>query len=127
MHDFRYVNVGLAEPYNGPFDEAVYADASNVEHADRLAGKLLLVHGGLDDRVPPSVTLRLADRLIAADKDFELLIVPDADHIYFGYEHYVTRRRWDFLVRHLHGVEPPAGYRLAPVAFDLAALADMFG
>jgi dipeptidyl-peptidase 4 len=127
MHDFRYVNAGLAEPYNGPYDEATYAVASNVDSADRLAGKLLLIHGGLDDRVAPQLTLRLAERLIAADKDFDLLIVPDADHIYFGYEHYVTRRRWDFLVRHLLGAEPPAGYRLTPVPMDMEALAELFG
>ncbi|HVQ90992.1 MAG TPA: DPP IV N-terminal domain-containing protein [Mycobacteriales bacterium] len=127
MHDFRYVDLGLAEAYNGPFDEATYAAAANVDRADRLVGKLLLVHGGLDDRVSPHLTLRLAERLIAADKDFDLLIVPDADHIYFGYEHYVNRRRWDFLVRHLLGVEPPAGYRLTPVPIDMAALAELFG
>jgi fermentation-respiration switch protein FrsA (DUF1100 family) len=45
---------------------------------DRLAGKLLLIHGEMDDQVHPDHTLRLADRLIAADKDFELLIVPGA-------------------------------------------------
>jgi hypothetical protein len=49
------------------------ARASNVDIADRLAGKLLLIHGEMDDQVHPDQTLRLADRLIAADKDFELL------------------------------------------------------
>ncbi|MFC6085314.1 S9 family peptidase [Sphaerisporangium aureirubrum] len=127
MHDFRHVDLGLAEPYHGPVAEADYVAASNVEMADRLQGKLLLVHGGLDDRVSPHLTLRLAERLIRADKDFDLLIVPDSDHIYFGYEHYVTRRRWDFLVRHLLGLEPPAGYRLSPVPFDMEALAELFG
>lgn len=126
MHDFRYVDQGLAEPYNGLYDDATYAASSNVDIADRLAGKLLLMHGGLDDRVSPSLTLRLAERLIAADKDFELLIVPNADHIYFGYEHYVNRRKWDFLVRNLLGVEPP-DYRLTPVPLDMEALADLFG
>lgn len=127
MHDFRLVNVGLAEPYHGLAEEADYAAASNVDLADRLEGKLMLVHGGLDDRVSPSLTLRLAERLIRADKDFDLVIVPDADHIYFGYEHYVIRRRWDFLVRHLLGAEPPAGFRLAPVPMDMEALAELFG
>ncbi|MEV5407895.1 prolyl oligopeptidase family serine peptidase [Thermopolyspora sp. NPDC052614] len=127
MHDFRFVDLGLAEPYHGPVAEADYVAASNVELADRLQGRLLLVHGGLDDRVSPHLTLRLAERLIRADKDFDLLIVPDADHIYCGYEHHVTRRRWDFLVRHLLGVEPPAGYRLSPVPIDMEALAGFFG
>jgi dipeptidyl-peptidase 4 len=127
MHDFRFVDAGLAEPYHGLAGEADYAAASNVELADRLEGKLMLVHGGLDDRVSPHLTLRLAERLIRADKDFDLVIVPDSDHIYFGYEHYVTRRRWDFLVRHLLGAEPPAGYRLAPVGMNMEALAELFG
>jgi dipeptidyl aminopeptidase/acylaminoacyl peptidase len=127
MHDFRYLNVGLAEPYNGLFDADTYAAASNVEHADRLTGKLLLIHGGLDDRVPPQQSLRLAQRLVAADKDFELFLVPGADHIYFGYEHQVIRRRWAFLIRHLLGTELPADFRLQPAPMDTEALAALFG
>ena len=53
-----------------------------MDIADRLTGKLLLIHGGMDDQVHPDHTLRLADRLIAADKDFELLIMPGAEHTY---------------------------------------------
>ncbi|HEU5471990.1 MAG TPA: prolyl oligopeptidase family serine peptidase [Actinophytocola sp.] len=127
MHDFRQLDAGLAEAYNGPYDADSYTAASNVDNADALTGKLLLIHGGLDDRVSPHLTLRLAERLVAADKDFELFIVPDADHIYFGYEHQVNRRKWNFLVRHLLHREPPAGYRLTPAPVDLAALADLFG
>ncbi|WJY37081.1 prolyl oligopeptidase family serine peptidase [Streptomyces sp. P9-2B-2] len=127
MHDIRYAELGMAEAYNGPWDSAAYAAASNVDIAGRLTGKLLLVHGGLDDSVSPDQTLRLAERLIAADKDFELLVLPGADHVYVGYDHYVNRRRWDFLVRHLMGVEPPADYRLAPVPLDMDAVDEIFG
>ena len=56
----------------------------------------------------PHHTLRLVDRLIAADKDFDLVIVPGAEHIFFGYEHFVNRRKWDFLVRNL---QPPSRRR----------------
>ncbi|MET7464960.1 DPP IV N-terminal domain-containing protein [Nonomuraea sp. NPDC005501] len=114
-HDARFGDPGTTEAYNGPYDEETYAAASNVDLADRLAGRLLLVHGGLDTQVSPHQTLRLAERLIAADKDFELLVVPGADHVFAGYEHYVNRRKWDFLVRHLLGVEPPRDHRLTPV------------
>ncbi|MFD7339824.1 DPP IV N-terminal domain-containing protein [Streptomyces violascens] len=124
-HDNRLYHLWWAETYDGPDPEA-YARASNVELADRLEGKLLLVHGGLDDNVHPQLTMRLVDRLIAADKDFDLLIVPGAEHIFMGYEHYVTRRRWDFLVRHLRGIEPPE-YRLTPAPFDVALLGGLFG
>lgn len=127
MHDFRHLEPGLAEAYHGPYDAEAYASLSNIEIADRLTGKLLLIHGGLDDRVPPQVTLRLAERLIAHGKDFDLLVVPDADHIYFGYEHYVTQRKWDFLVRHLLNAEPPTDYRIPPVPIDMEALAELFG
>jgi dienelactone hydrolase len=102
-HDNRYYTLGWGETYDGPYDEETYARASNVDIADRLEGKLLLIHGGLDENVSPHLTLRLVDRLIAADKDFELLLVPGAEHMFLGYERYVARRRWEFLVRHLMG------------------------
>jgi hypothetical protein len=62
-----------------------------------------------------------------ANKDFELLIVPGAEHIFFGYEHYVTRRRWDFLVRHLLGLEPPAGYAIAELPIDYELFRELMG
>ncbi|KUM78480.1 S9 family peptidase [Streptomyces curacoi] len=127
VHDLRYAEQGVAEMYNGPFDDEAYAAASNVDIADRLTGKLLLVHGGLDDSFSPHLTMRLVERLIAADKDFELLIVPGSDHAFVGYDHYVNRRRWDFLVRHVRGAEPPDGYRLTPVSLDPEAIAGLFG
>jgi dipeptidyl-peptidase 4 len=127
MHDIRFVELSTAERYNGRYDAARYAEASNVDIADRLAGPLLLVHGGLDESVPPYLTLRLVERLVAADKDFEMLLIPGADHIYIGYEHHVNRRRWDFLVRHLLQAEPPAGYRLTPVPMDLDAFVEVLG
>jgi dipeptidyl-peptidase 4 len=79
-----------------------------VDIADRLAGKLLLIHGEMDDQVHPDHTLRLVDRLIAADKDFELLIVPGAVHMFINCLHYVRKRARDFLVRELMGTQPPA-------------------
>ncbi|MEU2834225.1 DPP IV N-terminal domain-containing protein [Streptomyces lavendulae] len=127
MHDLRFAEQGIAEMYNGPFDPETYAATSNVDLADRLTGKLLLVHGGLDDSFSPHLTMRLAERLIAADKDFEMLIVPSSDHAFVGYDHHLNRRRWDFFVRHLMGVEPPPRYRLTPVPLDQEALADLFG
>jgi hypothetical protein len=84
-----------------------------VDIADQLAGKLLLIHGEVDDQVHPDHTLRLVDRLIAADKDFELLIVPGPEHMFIDCLHYVRKRAWDFLVRELMGTQPPA-YRPAP-------------
>jgi dipeptidyl aminopeptidase/acylaminoacyl peptidase len=112
-HDNRFYYQVWAETYDGPPHPDQDRSLSNVLLADNLVGKLLLVHGDMDENVTPHLTMRLVDRLVAADKDFDLVIVPGAEHTFFGYEHYVTRRRWDFLVRHLLGVAPPA-YRIAP-------------
>lgn len=120
-HDARYFNPGFVEAYDGADNPEAWARASNVEIADRLAGKLLLVHGGMDDQVHPDHTLRLADRLVAADKDFELLIVPGAEHLLIDTLHYVRKRAWDFLVRELMGTQPPA-YRPAPIPINPAEL-----
>jgi dipeptidyl-peptidase 4 len=113
-HDNRYYHATWAETYHGPVKPGDGERLSNTELADRLTGKLFLIHGEMDDNVTPYLSMRLADRLIAANKDFDLLIVPGAEHGFIGYEHYVTRRRWDYLVRHLIGTEPPA-YRLADI------------
>jgi dipeptidyl aminopeptidase/acylaminoacyl peptidase len=113
-HDARCFNAGFVESYDGADDPDAGARTSNVDLAARLAGPLLLVHGELDDQVHPDHTLRLADRLIAADKDFELLIVPGAEHTFIDCLAYVRKRCWDFLVRELMGTPPPA-YRPAAI------------
>jgi len=124
-HDLRYFNPGFVEAYDGADNPEAWARASNVDIADRLAGKLLLIHGEMDDQVHPDHTLRLADRLIAANKDFELLIVPGAEHTYIDCLAYVRKRCWDFLVRELMGTQPPA-YRSSPIAIDPQLLGELF-
>jgi dipeptidyl aminopeptidase/acylaminoacyl peptidase len=79
----------------------------------------------MDDQVHPHHTLRLADRLIAADKDFELLIVPGAEHTFIDALAYVRKRCWDFLVRELLGTQPP-DHRLAPIAIDPGLIGELF-
>jgi dipeptidyl-peptidase 4 len=90
-----------------------YTDQSNLKLAPRLQGKLLLAHGDIDENVPVSATIRMADALIDANKDFDLLIMPNQPHG-FGNHPYFVRRRWDYFVEHLLGVEPPAGFSLSP-------------
>ena len=82
-----------------------YEEQSNVTQAHRLTGKLLLTVGELDRNVDPSSTMQVVDALIKADKDFDLLIVPGRGHG-VGETPYASRRRMDFFVRHLLGVEP---------------------
>lgn len=82
-----------------------YAEASNVTHAHRLQGKLLLIVGELDRNVDPASTMQVVNALIKADKDFDLLVMPGTGHG-AAETKYGTRRRRDFFVRHLLDVEP---------------------
>jgi hypothetical protein len=94
-----------------------YAAQSNITNAYRLRGKLLLIVGELDTNVPPESTLRLADALIKSSRDFELLLIPGMGHSDGGL--YGERRRRDFFVRHLLGVEPPDwNLFITPLAAD---------
>jgi dipeptidyl aminopeptidase/acylaminoacyl peptidase len=82
-----------------------YAAQSNVTNAHKLQGKLLLIVGELDRNVDPASTMQVVNALVKADKDFELLVVPGAGHG-AAESPYGVRRRQDFFVRHLLGVEP---------------------
>ena len=66
----------------------------------------MLVVGELDDNVDPASTMQVADALIKANKEFELVVIPGAHHT-MG-ERYGDHKRFDFFVRHLLGVTPPA-------------------
>lgn len=114
-HDNRIYNASWAEAFDGPVDPERYSATSNIDEVMELHARLLLIHGGMDDNVMPDHTLRLVDRLITADQDFDVLVVPRAEHSFHGYQHYVLRKRWDYLVRHLLRREPPSTYRLSPV------------
>jgi fermentation-respiration switch protein FrsA (DUF1100 family) len=104
-HDNRMDKAIWNERWMGyPVDDS-YAENSNITHADRLKGKLMLIVGELDTNVPPESTMRLANALIKAGKDFDLLVIPGMGHSDGGA--YGERRRRDFFVRHLLGVEPP--------------------
>jgi dipeptidyl aminopeptidase/acylaminoacyl peptidase len=92
--------------------EGVYGDQINARLAENLQGKLLLITGDMDDNVHPALTLQVANALIAANKDFDLMLLPNRNHQTSFRDPYVLRRLWDYFVRHLLGVEPPAGYRI---------------
>jgi dipeptidyl aminopeptidase/acylaminoacyl peptidase len=82
-----------------------FSKCSNIDNAWRLKGKLFLIVGEQDHNVPPESTLRFVDALIKAHKDFDLLVVPGADH---GAASPVTQRRTqDFFVHNLLHQEPP--------------------
>jgi dipeptidyl aminopeptidase/acylaminoacyl peptidase len=62
----------------------------------------------LDDNVPMSITMLLIDALVKANKDFDLLVFPQAHHGY-GPDAgaYMMRRRWDYFITELMKATPP--------------------
>jgi len=98
---------------NEPMDS--YDAEANQTLAKNLKGKLFLLHGLMDDNVPPQNTLVVVEALIKANKDFDLLLLPSQRHGYGIDGPYVMRRRWDYFVKHLLGVEPPKEYKLPAV------------
>lgn len=104
-HDNRMDKIWWNEQWMGwPVDES-YVRSSNVADAHKLQGKLLLIVAELDHNVDPASTMQVVNALVKADKDFELLVIPGAGHG-CAETPYGSRRRMDFLVRHLLGVEP---------------------
>jgi dipeptidyl-peptidase 4 len=91
-----------------------YDDQANQKYAANLKGHLLLAHGTMDDNVPMNNTLLVVDALIKANKDFDLLLIPNVPHGYRGATNYMTRRRWDYFVRNLAGGTPPSNYSMRP-------------
>ncbi len=115
-HDNRNYEDDWGERYQGLLvpdgDSDNYAVEANQTHAENLKGHLLLAHGGMDSNVPPYNTYLVVDALIKANKDFDLLIFPNAGHGYGRDGRYMMRRRWDYFVRHLMGAEPPKEYQI---------------
>jgi dipeptidyl aminopeptidase/acylaminoacyl peptidase len=115
-HDNREYEDDWAEKWQGLLEKRSdgatnYDSQANQNFAKNLKGKLLLAHGTMDNNVPPYNTLLVVDELIKANKDFDLLLLPNRSHG-FGNEPYMVRRRWDYFVRNLLGAEPPPAYRL---------------
>ena len=115
-HDNASYNIYWAEKYQGEMERDTlkgtdnYAPVANKTYAKNLKGKLLLMHGDMDDNVHPAMTIQLVDELIKANRDFDLIIAPNRSH---GLnEPYFVRRRWDYFVRHLLGAEPPPNYEI---------------
>jgi dipeptidyl-peptidase-4 len=112
-HDARLDKAWWNEAYQGYPVQDDYAAQSNVTMAGRLQGHLLLEHGDIDDNVHPVETIRFVDALMKANKNFDMLFVPNMYHGESG-EHalYLVRRRWDYFVQYLLGVTPPANFEI---------------
>jgi dipeptidyl aminopeptidase/acylaminoacyl peptidase len=105
-HDNRMDKVWWNELWMGYPVGPHYAEQSNVTNAHKLTGKLLLTVGEVDRNVDPASTMQVVHALIKAGKDFELVVFPGANHG-AGESPYGARRRKDFFVKNLLGVEPP--------------------
>ncbi len=125
-HDERDYEDDWAEKWAGlevknPDGTSNYDSQANQNYAKDLKGHLLLAHGTMDDNVPPNNTMLVVDALIKANKDFDLLLIPNVAHGYGPASQYMTRRRWDYFVRYLAGGIPPVNYEMAPFSAVQAA------
>lgn len=94
-----------------PVSEESWGAQANWRLAGQLEGDLLLAHGALDGVVHPAHTMRLVDALVDANRDFDLLLMPDRGHA-LNQDPYFIRRRWDYFVQHLLPADPPEDYSL---------------
>jgi dipeptidyl aminopeptidase/acylaminoacyl peptidase len=104
-HDNRMDKISWNEQWMGWPVGPEYTASSNVEHAAKLKGKLLLAVGEMDTNVDPASTMQVVNALIKANKTFDFLFLPGKNH--GGWGDYYDRKRADFFVRELLGVQPP--------------------
>lgn len=115
-HDNRTYNIYWAEKYQGLLTKDTlrktdnFASSANAALAKGLQGKLLMMHGDMDDNVSPAMTIQMVDALIKANKSFDLIIAPNRPHSLN--EPYFIRRRWDYFVENLMGAKPPHDYEI---------------
>jgi dipeptidyl aminopeptidase/acylaminoacyl peptidase len=104
-HDNRMDKIWWNEQWMGWPLAQHYADSSNVDNAYRLKGQLMLLVPEMDTNVDPSSTMQVVNALIRANKTFELVVVPGANHGAGG--QFSTRKRNDWFVKNLLGLDPP--------------------
>ena len=110
-HDNNIYNRAWGETFHGVTQSVVKGDTvfsckipTNMELASRLRGHLLLITGDQDDNVHPAQTLRLADALIKAGKNFDMYVLPGQTHYYKGQADLFWRRKiWSYFAKHLLG------------------------
>jgi dipeptidyl aminopeptidase/acylaminoacyl peptidase len=111
-HDNRNYEDDWGERYDGLVTNSNYDAQATENYAKNLKGKLMLAHGLMDDNVPPQNTLLVVEALEKANKDYDLVVFPNAAHGYGGFSPYMMRRRWDYFVKNLLGGTTPREYQL---------------
>lgn len=107
--DWRLSGAFVEEYYNAGLPPEQKNNAELYELADKLKGKLLIVHGMLDNVVPVAAAFRLIEALQLANKNVDMVLLPNLGH---GPSKYVQRCAWDYVLRHLRGEEPPEAFVL---------------
>ena len=124
-HDNRMDKIWWNEQWMGWPVGPQYSASSNADNTWRLQGKLMLVMGLMDHNVDPASTLQVVDRLIKANKTFDLVVVPEADHGTRGpWARYTTRNLFDYFVRNLLNEDVPNWNQQAAAAPTTAGRAD---
>jgi len=80
-----------------------------IDYANNLKGRLLLIHGLLNPVVSAACTFALADALQKANKNFDMLVLPNDG---YSVSSYAIRRTWDYFVTYLLDAEPPVDFEL---------------
>ena len=110
-HDNRIYNRWWSETHHGVKETItdkgdttfVYNINSNPEIARQLKGKLLLVHGDIDNNVHPANSMRVAEALIRSNKRFDMLILPQQRHGFGNMNEYFYWIMVDYFTEHLIG------------------------
>ena len=121
-HDNRNYEADWGEKWQGLLERGTiegkqdettnYDNQANQLIAENLKGKLLITHGSMDNNVHPSSTMLVVEALIKANKDFDFILFPNKRHGYGDMTTYMTRKRWDYWVKHLLNAEPPKEFPL---------------
>ena len=106
-HDARLMAASMwGDMFEGKFRNEQAFPEDKIRN---LKGRLLLIAGMLDVAAPPATVFRVVEALQSANKDFDMLLLPNFDHEVSGY---LVRRSWDYLVQNLMGEEPPKEFQL---------------
>jgi dipeptidyl aminopeptidase/acylaminoacyl peptidase len=104
-HDLRLDKTWWPEVSMGKADEATWERNSNMSVAGNLTGKLLLIHGDIDDNVPITESFRLAKALIDAGRDVDMVVLPNTTHAV--YQPFFWKKLRDYFTLNLLGETPP--------------------
>ncbi len=117
-HDQRGYVVDWGEKYQGKLEGNSYDCQVNAKLAKNLKGKLVISCDDLDDNVHPALTFQVIDALIKANKNFDMLVLPNRNHFY-SIDAYFIRKGLDYFVKHLLYLEPPKEYKIKEAPMEI--------